>query len=286
MSVMEADEQDSGTVLHYAPRHLRQPEECSIRPILQRLSRGEGEAPAETKPETPVHVAIELDAPRKAIGWPLFATCALSAGLSAGLAVLAIGWLAPYKAESARIDAIQLDPKSVHTVSFKPDTPVAKQETLAAAPSESDLQKQAPESSPPIQPKEAPPPSRTETHDNHVAPKELLALWSGIPADVPPAAAAEETTVEAAAPDEPVSAKAETPPARQTPHRAAPESRRHAHPRHRMHVVRVHPAPRRQAAQPAAAAQSANVTPLGSALQSLFQRSAGSPAANASSSGQ
>jgi hypothetical protein len=262
--------------LHYAPRHLRAPEERSIRPILERLSRGEGGAPAETKTETNVHVPMEFDPPRKAIGWRLFATCALSAGLSAGLAVFAIGWLAQNK-ELTRIDAIQLDPKFVHTVSFKPDAPAAKQNAAAAAPSETDLQKQTPESAPPIQPKEAPPPSRAEARNNQIAPKELLALWSGIPADVP--AAAEESTSAAATPDEPAAAEYETPPVRETPHRAAPENRRHAHLRHRQHAVNLHVAHRQQPAQSTSAAQNGNVTPLGSALQSLLQRSASPPAA-------
>jgi hypothetical protein len=279
MSVMEADEQDRGTVLHYAPRHLRAPEERSIRPILERLSRGEGGAPAETKTETNVHVPMEFDPPRKAIGWPLFATCALSAGLSAGLAVFAIGWLAQNKAELTRIDAIQLDPKFVHTVSFKPDAPAAKHDAPTAAPSETDLQKQAPESAPPIQPKEAPPPSKAEAHKDQIAPKELLALWSGIPADVPAAAAAEESASAAATPDEPAPAESETPPVRETPHRAAPENRRHAHLRHRTNVLRVHATRKQQPAQSTAAAQNGNVTPLGSALQSLLQRSASPPAA-------
>ena len=290
MSVMEADEQEHGTVLNYAPRHLRQAEERSIRPVLERLSRGESDAPAETKPETQVHVPIELDPPRRHIGWPLFATCALSAGLSAGLAVFAIGWLPPTKAEFTPIDAIQLDPKSVHTVSFKPDAPAAKQDTPAAVPSKSDLQKQAPEWAPPIQPKEAPPPSRAESHNDQIAPMELLALWSGIPADVPPAAAAEESTPAAAAPEEPARTEAKAPPARETSHRAAAENRRHAHLRHRtdtarVHAVRAHPAPRHPAAQHAGpAAQSVTVTPVGSALQSLLQRSANTPPANAASS--
>jgi hypothetical protein len=291
MSVMEADDQDSGTVLHYAPRHVRLPaEERSIRPILERLSRGENEVRTESRPE-PVRIEhlIPLEAPRRKFGWQLIACSALSAGLSAGLAVLAIVWFAPGKTEFTRIDAAQLDPKAVRTVSFKQDAPpvAAAATTAAAAPAESDLQKQAPEAAPPIQPKEVPPPSKAEirdrkpeAQDHQIAPKELLALWSGVPADVaadvPAEPAAEAPAPPAANAAELAVDEADQTPARETPVRAATHTRRHPQARHRTHAARVHVARTQQEAQSATAAAStnANAAPLQSAFQSLFSRSA------------
>jgi hypothetical protein len=271
MSVMEADEQDGATVLHYAPRHLRAPEdERSIRPILERLNRGGTDAPADPQPAARVHVPIELDPPRKGLGWQMIACSALSAGFSAGLAVLAIGWFAPSKTEPTRIDAIQLDPKFVHTVSFKQDAP-------AAAPN--DLQKQAPEAAPPIQPKDAPPPSKAEAHDNQIAPKELLALWSAIPADVLREPAAEETTSVPAQTEEPARAEAEMPPVREGSHRSAPENRHYTQARHRHRFARAHATRGQASARSAApAAETAGGTPLQSAFQSLFGQSASAQA--------
>lgn len=270
MSVVEDTEQDRGAVLHYAPRRVRFPaEQQSIRPILERLRRSEDDtlADAQAKPLRIEH-AIPLEPPRKAIGWQLLVCSALSAGLSAALAVLAVGWLAPTNNEFTRIEAIRLDPKSVHTVSFKQDAPAVPR-------TETDLQKQAPESAPPIQPKDAPPPSKTEAHKDQVTPKELLALWSGIPADLHP-----DVTANADA-SAPVSGgtDAEAPPAAPSEHRTVVPTRQ-AHARHRSHVRRravEHTHARTTGQSASAAAQTANPNSLQSAFQSLF----GQPAAGA-----
>jgi len=296
MSVMEADDRESGTVLHYAPRHVRLPaEERSIRPILERLSRGESDVRTDSQLE-PVRVEhlVPLEAPRRKFGWQLIACSALSAGLSAGLAVLAIVWFAPGKPEvktevtrvdAARVDpkavsaveATQVDPKAVRTVSFKQDAPPA---ATTGVPAETALQKEPPEAAPPIQPKDAPPPSKAQAHDDHqIAPKELLALWSGVPADLPAAPVVEQADVPAAATpanvDDGRTAEAEALPP-EKPHRAVAHPRRHAQVRHRLHAARAH-APRvQQQVQPAAAAASAsaNAAPPQSVFQSLFSRSA------------
>lgn len=275
MSVVEDVEQDRGTVLQYAPRRVRFPaDEQSILPILERLNRGEGDASLETWPEPRVPLPIETEPPRRRIGWQLVACSALSAGLSAGLAVLAIGWLAPGKSEFTRIDTIQLDPKAVHTVSFKQDPPAGKQEATPLAPSESDLHKQPPESAPPIQPKDEPPPVKPEAHNDQIAPKELLALWSGIPANMPASPMAEETDSAAAANEEGAGAEAEAPPAEAKPHRD--ERRHHARARHRRHYARAHVTRTEQPGQTATTpgAQEPASTPLQSAFQSLFGQSA------------
>jgi hypothetical protein len=263
VSVVEDTEQDRGTVLQYAPRHLRFPaEQQSIRPILERLRRGEIDAQDEAQPEPPrVVQTIPLELPRNRIGWQLVTCAVLSAGVSAGLAVLAIAWLAPAKTEFTRIDAIQLDPKSVHTVSFKQNAP-------AARPSESDLQKSVPESAPPIQPKDAPPPSKAEAHNDQIAPKELLALWAGIPADLPSAMTGDADAPAPVSAGGPTAAETEAPPAPSSEHRTAAPNRR-AHVRHRNRVRRT--ATARTTGQAAsAAAQTANPNSLQSSLQSLF----------------
>src|SRR3974377_1278566 len=102
MSIAEVDKQDRVAVLYYAPRHVRYPsEECSIRPVLERLSRGENGTPGDAEGEPDVPARVTIDPPRRTIDWQLIACSALSAGLSAGLAVLAIGWLVPIRKGAA-----------------------------------------------------------------------------------------------------------------------------------------------------------------------------------------
>lgn len=277
MSVMEADEQDRGTILHYAPRHVRLPaEERSIRPILERLSRGESDGivgPQRQPEPARLEQTIPLEMPRPRIGRQILLCSLLSAGLSAGLVVLATGWFAPAKTEATRFDTVQLDPKSVRTVSFKPETPVA-----ATTPTESDLQKQAPEAAPPIQPKDPAPPSKPESRADQIAPKELLALWSGIPADV----SGSEAVAEAAPPAPADVAETARDEVEAVPtHEAPPPARTHRHhsqAHRRTQAARGRSARAQHRAQPApAATQNADAAPLQSALQSLFSRSASAP---------
>ena len=263
MSVVETDEQDRGTVVHYAPRHVRYPaEEHSIRPVLERLRRGESDAPPDASVEPGVHTPFPLDPPRKTIGWQLIACCVLSAALSAGFAVLAIGWLAPMKTESARIDSTQLDPKIVRTVSFQ--QPAANSAGLA-----SEKQDLKPETTPVAAAAEPEAPSKAEPHRDQIAPKELLAMWFGIPPEAraktpaPPSMSsgpeAQEPKVEAETPHPPRTEHREA-----APHRAA-HARRHSH--HRASAARRSGA---AATQAAAAAQTSETNPLQSALQSVF----------------
>ncbi len=287
MSVMEADDQENGTVLHYAPRHVRLPaEERSIRPILERLSRGESDVRTDSQLDpVPVEHLIPLEEPRRKFGWQLIACSALSAGLSAGLAVLAIVWFAPLKTELKTeftgIDAAQLDPKAVRTVSFKQDSQPAPQGAAttgapAAAPAETALQKAPPESAPPIQPKDTPPPSKAETHEHQIAPKELLALWSGVPADLPAEPVVEQADApEAATVDEARSPEAEAPPADNKPQRAAAHPRKQSQERHRRHYARAHAA-RSPQAEAAPTTTTDNASPLQSAIKSLFGQSGAS----------
>jgi hypothetical protein len=258
MSAMEADQQDGGMVLHYAPRHVRHPsEERSVRPILERLRRGEsGEAanvPAEPAP-------LALEPPRRA-GWELIACSAASALLSAGLGVLAIGWLAPVQTEPARIDSAQFAPKVVRTVAFQRPAP---ETSTAAAPTE-------------VQPEARPAPAgEPDSRRDQIAPKELLAMWSGIPTETraePPVEVMTSTAVRDVQP--PTELEAETPTASPAQHRA-PARHRQAH-AHR-NAPRRASVPHRASANTAqaAAAQMTDSNPLQSALQSVF---GGQPAA-------
>jgi hypothetical protein len=213
---------------------------------------------------------IPLELPRQRIGRQILLCSLLSAGLSAALAVAAIVWFVPAKTETARLENVQLDPKIVRTVSFKPEASPAP-----PPPVEADLQKPAPEAAPPLQPKEPAPPSKSESRNDQIAPKELLALWSGIPADVPaiPATEAPPPKVE----DIAETARDEAEPVRERPARSIAH-RRHAQVHRRPRPVRVRTARAQQRTQPATSGQAADAAPLQSALQSLFSRSAAAPA--------
>lgn len=285
MSVAEADDQHRGTVLHYAPRHVRYPsEERSIRPVLERLRRGESGEPAEAPVEPAVDLAFPLDARHKVFSWQMIACSILSAGLSAGLVVLATGWLAPSKTEVARIDSTRLEPKLaepkiVQTASVQPTQAVAFHSAQA---SEADT---AAADKPDVKPEAVAPPAKTEPQNDRTAPKELLAMWSGVPAEQPTDTPVAPFSV-SPAPDvqeaqEEVQAE---PPAVARSERAEPPPRRaHArrHGRARAHTVRRSAAHIRPAA--AAEAQTPETNPLQSALQSIFgQPNAGTQQPNGS----
>lgn len=265
MSVVEADEQDRGTVLYYAPRHVRYPsEERSIRPILERLSRGESSAPADAQAEMPVHAPFPLDPPQRTIGRQMIACSALSAGLSAGLAVLAIGWLAPLKPEPAQIESAQLEPKVVRTVSFQPAS--------AQVSSVADKQDVQPETAPPPAPAATARPDKPAQRDQ-IAPKELLAMWSGVPSEPQADAAVAPPSVTLDG-QEPQDAQAE-PAGTARGERVEAARPRRAHARRHGHR-RAHAAQRAmpRTASAAVEAQTTGSNPLQSALQSVFGRPA------------
>ena len=257
----EVDKQDRGAVLHYAPRHVRYPsEERSIRPILERLSRGESGTPGDAQVEPEAHARFTIDPPRRTIRWQLIACSVLSAGLSAGLAVLAIGWLVPVTTEPARIDSTQLEPKIVRTVSIEPTQ--APRDPGSPAAATQDVKQEA-------VPTQA---NNDELSRDQIAPKELLTMWSGIPAEAQAETAGASTGMRpASVVQEPKEPDAEASPAPRSEHsEAAP--RRQAH-THRRSARRAHAAQRSSAQSnesAAAAPQTTESNPLQSALRSVF----------------
>ena len=255
MSIAEVDKQDRVAVLYYAPRHVRYPsEERSIRPVLERLSRGENGTPGDAEVEPDVHARVTIDPPRRTIDWQLIACSALSAGLSAGLAVLAIGWLVPIKTEP---DGTQLEPKIVRTVSIQPTQAPPDAGSPAAA--KQDVKQ------------EAVPTPDSKDEPRQIAPNELLTMWSGIPAEAQAGMAGASTGIPTApdvqGPKEP---QAEAPPAPRSEHSEA--TRRQAH-THRRSARRAYAAQRSSAQSnetAAAAPQTTESNPLQSALQSVF----------------
>jgi len=256
MSIAEVDKQDRVAVLHYAPRHVRYPsEERSIRPVLERLSRGENGTPGDAEVEPDVHARVTIDPPRRTIDWQLIACSALSAGLSAGLAVLAIGWLVPIKTEP---DGTQLEPKIVRTVSIQPTQSPPDAGSPAAA--KQDVKQ------------EAVPTPDSKDEPRQIAPKELLTMWSGIPAEAQAGTAGASTGIPPASDvQEPKEPDAEAPPAPRSEHSEA-TPRRQAH-THRRSARRTYAAQRSSAQSNESSATAPQITesnPLQSALQSVF----------------
>ena len=212
MSMAEVDKQDRGAVLHYAPRHVRYPsEERSIRPILERLSRGESGTPGDAQVEPEAHARFTIDPPRRTIRWQLIACSVLSAGLSAGLAVLAIGWLVPVTTEPAQIDSTQLEPKIVRTVSIEPTQ--APRDAGSPAAATQDVKQEAVPT----------PANNDEPSRDQIAPKELLTMWSGIPAEAQAETAGASTGMRpASVVQEPKEPDAEASPAPRSESGAAP----------------------------------------------------------------
>jgi hypothetical protein len=207
----------------------------------------------------------------------MMACSVLSAGLSAGLVVLATGWLTPSKTEMARIDSTQLEPKIVEPkivqTAFAQPTQAADVQPTQAF--EAD---QAPADKSDAKPEAAASP---EPQRDNIAPRELLTMWSGVPA------ALEGDTAITLPGDSPKpdvqdtkDAQAE-PPAAARSERVEPPPRRHTrartrhHRRGRTHAVARRPAPAQDSA--AAQAQTAEPNALQSALQSFF----GQPSASA-----
>jgi hypothetical protein len=107
----------------YAPRRpKRMQDDGSIRPILERLSRGDDRG-GDAKYDASVVVSLpvaHIDAePQRTAHWPLLVCSVLSAGVSAVVVVLAIGWFGSGGADDKQASAIDPNPKSVQTVSFK-----------------------------------------------------------------------------------------------------------------------------------------------------------------------
>jgi hypothetical protein len=291
----------------YAPPRARMPQDDgTIRPILERLSRGESAyAPLQQTMRAGADPAETSRGRRGA--WAFIGCAALSAMLSAGVAIGAVTWLgsgsrtanasasAPAATESKPAEVVDLSPKTVRTLSFKPDTApkadaiVKEQASIAPAADPAPATPPAlAAAAPAAEASPAPQPAQTASVDASTdavtnpllsaspptPPKELLAHWSGVPATV---GAAQPTEAPASPPPE---AKEDTPTAaaaESTHHRAASRaSHRHArvHRRHhaRTQTAHVQAAPAQQPASPQATAQPANAL---QAFQSLFNGGGG-----------
>jgi hypothetical protein len=307
MSALETSDDERPTnPLRYAPRPARMPQDDgTIRPILERLSRGEN-AYAPPQHGMPPGIDLPDTGRRKRSTWAFIGCAALSAMLSAGIAIGAVAWLgsgsrtasasasAPAATESKHAEAIDLGPKTVHTLSFKPDAVKADamvKEIASAAPAAEPapgpatslapaVAASAPEASPAPQSVQVasadasagPVPNPLLRAAPPMQPKELLARWSGVPATVGAAPAAETPApaVPTAKNDDESSSSAENRHTRAAHH----SSHRHAHARRhhqaRTQTAHVQAAPAQQTA-PQAPAQQAS--PLQTAFQSLFSGS-------------
>jgi hypothetical protein len=291
----------------HAPPRARMPQDDgTIRPILERLSRGES-AYAPLQQAMPAGVdPVETGRGRRG-AWAFIGCAALSAMLSAGVAIGAVSWLgsgsriasasasAPAATESKPAEVVDLGPKTVRTLSFKPDTApkadaiVKEQASIAPAADPAPATPPAlAAAAPAAEASPAPQPAQTASVDASTdgvtnpllsaspptPPKELLAHWSGVPATVGAAQPAETPAPppREAKEDTPTAAAAES-----THHRAASRaSHRHArvHRRHhaRTQTAHVQAAPAQQPASPQATAQPANAL---QAFQSLFNGGGG-----------
>ena len=150
MSALETSDDERPTnPLHFASQPARMPQDDgTIRPILERLSRG-GSAYAPPQHGMPVGIDLVDTGRGKRRAWTFIGCAALSAMLAAGVAIGAVAWLGsgshtasasasePATTESKHAEAIDVRPKTVHTLSFKSDAvkadPMVK-ETASAAP--------------------------------------------------------------------------------------------------------------------------------------------------------
>jgi hypothetical protein len=177
MSALELNErEDLADVLHFAPPRVRHSaDESTIRPVLERLSRGEkqghSDAAAVAQPlakDAPIVMQAMPRAPK--IPFSMAGRLALAMGIVAALAIPAVAFLKPRveqptspaapAAAPTQISALKKAAaiKKVHTISFQPKDPTAP-ETHATLkqPASSAVQQSAPPSTRP-----ASPPARRE----------------------------------------------------------------------------------------------------------------------------
>jgi hypothetical protein len=273
------DDERRENLLRYAPRRPSHAhDDGSIRPILQRLSRGDGESAHHAS--RIVAASRADDAARKSFYGPLLVGCALSAGVSAGLALLAIGWFGAGAADVKQSSAVDLNPKSVQTISFKQEKPASE-----ASPAVSDTTAVQAEPATIERPLSAVTPTLEPVVNSGAGAEQKLLPWAAKSIELssqgwqewPRATTAEAKPSDTAGTREPPAAAAPPP----VGHPAARHASRHAHPRHHTHHVRRHgPRARAQAAQqvPPIGAPQATPSAPQSAWQSLFGHPVPSPA--------
>jgi hypothetical protein len=230
------DRKDLADILHFAPPRARSfADESTIRPVLERLSRGENQDDSITaiaKPllqDTPIIAQASPRAPKIPI--TMAGRLALAMGLVAALAIPAVAFLRP-RAEpppSSTVPVIPKKPpaiKKVHTISFQAEKPTGPKLDSDSVPKQSTSAVEQPAPPPPAGPGSAaarqeasasdgaifastgPVRSHTEGALALTAPLELWAKFPGGPASAgwrPPVGpsktnSAEKDAVEHAAP--------------------------------------------------------------------------------------
>ncbi len=197
MSASDSDERNNRLdISRYAPPQYRTREGATIRPVLERLSRGLSDGDADSTaaqpvpPAEPIHIHDAPSSPR----FPLSMTARLAAAMSlaAVLAAVSVTFLqskAEHPAPTAAADTpkpiettgIANEPKTVNTVTFRRET-ATEGEVQASA----DVQQEAPSQSGAsfaerVEAVEArPAPPRVETSLALTAP---LKMWAMFPSD-------------------------------------------------------------------------------------------------------
>jgi hypothetical protein len=120
VSAMETYEKDRREHwLRYAPKRPSDVrDDGSILPILQRLSRGDDAEYDASVVAAPAAARVDAE-PQKEFYWTLLVCSVMSAGVSAALVFLAIGWFGSGATDDRQVSAINPNPKYVQTVSFK-----------------------------------------------------------------------------------------------------------------------------------------------------------------------
>jgi hypothetical protein len=292
MSALRLDDRRStGGIFAYAPRRGRRADDgASIRPVLERLSRGEGREPGPRLVRKAVvhHAAPPGVEAMAKTPIPMVARLVIAAGLAVATAVIGAGVFIPHDtmhasasksgaAQSSETSSAPAVPKAVHTLAIRKGDDAAASSTVIK-----DAER--------VRQTEAVPPAAASASAAVTGPSSAeftptadpvgspLALWAMLPADVAPVSSGTGQT----AVDEAPSARdgATKPEAGASSHKTirthrARHSLRHRRPsRHRVALAPAEPAAP-QPAQP----QPVKKLPLQAAIDRLFNnQNAATPA--------
>lgn len=285
------DRKNPGGVLHYAPRRLRAvDDETTIRPVLERLSRGEGRTPAPRMIRKGAGVAamppVDFEAAAKN-PLPIAARLAVAGGLVALMAALGAGiFIWPRTADHAAAStsgaapsaAATTLPTPVHTVSIRQGDEARGDSSLTMIDKDP---ARAPRMAPIVDAGAAAEPAQPAAVADPAA--SPLKLWAMMPEDTAPPGwtPAGQQAMDQAAPVD----KAAAPKAAPPPHKTATvQHARHVvhrqrkwHRRRRVAAAPVQPAA--QAEQPAqtdqAQPQPIKKLPLQAAIDRIFNNGGG-----------
>ncbi len=293
MSDFERDEQKRQVdVSRHAPRHRMPAGEATMRPVLERLSRGEARddrRPAESVPlAEPIHARGARVSPK----FPLLMTgrLAVSLGLIALLTTVSVTFLqskAKHLAPTAAADkpkakqrssAVDM-PKTIHTVTLRPKTKTVARTGLSIVLGQpaSSLAQSAPSVADRIEAVASNPPRlQSETAAALTAPLKMWAMFPGEPVAAAPNPAAESADAEdakVAAPKPAASAPHHRAKARRHVRRHRRHYARHHSRRHRRHTARIESQPAREQAS---ATQPVKNAFIQAAMDSIFGDGGGS----------